>query len=147
MPSQVTPTPINEITPDVRRHVAEQLRRAIPLNRVTKDEATSDEKEYPPPRQGNNLKSGMQRTRSSTVIHKVTWPHEVVYPASYQELTILLFIHGYLITMEFEEGPVKKLMPTHLQDLMSYTQWCGWDNVRTFHGVWLNQIEQGRLDR
>ena len=62
------------------------------------------------------------------VIHKVTWPHEVVYslecnPASYQELTIPLFLQGYLIVMELEEGPVKKLMSTHLQNLMSDTQW------------------------
>ena len=91
---------------------------------------------------GNNLKSRMQRTGASTVIHKVTWPHKVVYtsegnPASYQKLTIPLFVQGYLIVMELEEKRVKKLMFTHLQDLMSDTQWYGWDKVRTFHGVCL----------
>ena len=147
--SQVNPTPIDEIAPNVHRRVAERLRRAITLTPVTEDEAMSDEEEHPHPRRGNNLKSGMQRTGASTVIHKVTWPHEVVYtsegnPASYQDLTIPLFVQGYLIVMELEQGPVKKLMSTHLQDLMSDTQWYGWDKVRTFHGVWLNQIEQGR---
>ena len=63
--------------------------------------------------------------------------------ASYQYLIIPLFVHGYLIVMEPEEGPVKKLISTHLQDLMSDTQWYWWDKVRTFPGVWLNQIEQG----
>ena len=48
------------------------MRRAIPLTPVTEDEATSDE-EHPPPRRGNNLKSGMQRTGASTVIQKETW--------------------------------------------------------------------------
>ena len=69
---QVAPTPIDETAPDIRRHVAKRLRRAIPLNPDTEDEATSDEEENPPPRTGNNLKSGMQRTGASTVIHKVT---------------------------------------------------------------------------
>ena len=74
--------------------------------------------------------------------------HEMVYtsegkPASYQELTIPIFVQGFLITMELEEGPVKKLLSKHLQNLMSDAQWYGWDKVRTFHGVWLKQIEQG----
>ena len=61
---------------------------------------------------------------ASTVIHKVTWPHEVVYtseekPASYQDLSIPLFVQGFLIDMEFEEGSVKQLMSTHLHDLKS----------------------------
>ena len=124
-------------------------RQILSKDAITEEEATSDEEECPPPRWGNNLKSGMQRTAASTVIHKVTWPHEVVYtsednPASKQELTIPLFVQGYLIVMELEEGRDKKLMSTHRQDLMSDTQWYGWDKVRTFHGVWLNQIEQGR---
>ena len=81
------------------------------------------------------------------VIHKVTWPHEVVYtsegkPASYQELTIPLFVQGFLIVMEIEEGPVKQLMSTHLQDLMSDAQWYGWDKVRTFQ--WSGSIKLNR---
>ena len=45
---QVTPTPIDEIAPDIHRQVVEQLRRAIPLNPDTQDEATSYEEEHPP---------------------------------------------------------------------------------------------------
>ena len=38
-------------------------------------------------------RSRINRTGASTVIHKVTWPHKVVYasegkPASYQDLSI-----------------------------------------------------------
>ena len=72
----------------------------------------------------------MQMTGASAVIHKVPWPHEVVYTsegnhASYKELIIPLFVQGFLIVMELEEGPVKKLMSTHLQDLLSDAQWYG----------------------
>ena len=51
------------------------------------------------------------------VLHKVTWPHEVVYtsegkPATYQDLSIPrsipLFIQGYLIIIDTKEGLVKK---------------------------------------
>ena len=78
----------------------------------------------------------------------MTWPHEVVYtferkPASFQDVFIPVFVQGHLISMESEEGLVKQLMATHLQDLMSGAQWYGWEKVRTFHVVWLSQIEQG----
>ena len=49
-----------------------------------------------------------------------------------------LFVWGFLIIIESEEGLVKQLMSTHMQDLMSDAQWYGWERVRTFHGVWLN---------
>ena len=45
---QVTHTPIDELAPDIRRHVAERLKRAISLNPDTQDEAMSDEEEHLP---------------------------------------------------------------------------------------------------
>ena len=99
MTSQVTPAPIGEIAPDVRRWVAERLRRPMPLNPDTED--TSDEEEYPPPRWGNNLKSGMQRTGASMVIHKVTWPHEVVYTSGAKGPPTLL--HSVLLITDVNQ--------------------------------------------
>ena len=91
--------------------------------------------------------SGVDRTGASMVLHKVTWRHEVVYtsqgkPATFQDLSIPIFIQGYLIIINPEEWLVKKQMAAHLQDLMSDAQMYGWERVRTFQGVWLNQIEQ-----
>ena len=37
---------------------------------------------------------------------------------------------------------IKKQMAAHLQDLMLNAQLYGWERARTFHGVWLNQLEQ-----
>ena len=59
----------------------------------------------------------------------MTWPNEVVYisegkPASFQDLSISLFIQGYLIIMESEEGLIKQLMATH-QDLMAMPNCMG----------------------
>ena len=35
-------------------------------------------------------------------------------------------------------------MGAHPKDLISDAQLYGWDRTRAFHGVWLNQLEQGR---
>ena len=70
------------------------------------------------------MKSGMDRTGATTVINKVTWPHEVVYtsdgkPASYQDISVHRFVYEYLIVMDSEEANIKVKMAAHLKDLMS----------------------------
>ena len=122
--------------------MAERMKQVTGITGDTTDENTSDEEEQPPPRRGKHLKSGIDRTGASMVLHKVAWPHEIVYtsegkPAAYQDLSIPLFVQGYLIIMVTEEGLI--------QDLMSHTQLYGWERARTFHGVCLNQIEQGHF--
>ena len=71
----------------------------------TEENMTSDEEEQLGPRWRRLLKSGLHRTGATMVLNKVTWPHEVVYtsagkPATYQHISIPLFIHGYLIVMD-----------------------------------------------
>ena len=56
---------------------------------------------------------------------------------------IFQFVYGYLIVMEGEEVAIKEKMAPHLKELMLDTQLYGWEHTRTFHGVWLNQLEQG----
>ena len=38
---------------------------------------------------------------------------------------------------------VKAKMASHLEELMGNAELYGWERVRAFHGVWLNQLEQG----
>ena len=59
--------------------VEDRMRKVTAFKGDTTDGNTSDEEEQPPPRRGNHLKSGIDRTRAFTVLHKVSWPHEVVY--------------------------------------------------------------------
>ena len=71
---------------------------------------------------------------------QITWSHEVVYtlvgkPAAYQDISIPLFVEGYIINMDREEGPVRQKMVTHLRDLMSDAELYGWYQVSTFYGV------------
>ena len=65
------------------------------------------------------------------VLHKVTWPHELVYtsdgkPVVYDELSIALFIGGYLAVIATEKLPIKTLMAHHLQDLMAGAELYSW---------------------
>ena len=81
---------------------------------------TSDEEEQPSPRHRRPLKSGLHQTRATTVINKVTCPHKVVYTsagktATYQDISRPLFVLGYLIIMDTEEGSVRQKMVTHLE--------------------------------
>ena len=60
-------------------------------------------------------------TADSIVSKCVAWLHEVVYsaagkPAVYDEISMALFVHGYLIEMEGERESVKAKMATHLQN-------------------------------
>ena len=65
----------------------------------------------------------MHWTRATTVLNNVTWPHEVVYT----DISIPLFVQGYLIAMDSEEGSVRQKMSAHLKDLMSDAEMYGWD--------------------
>ena len=96
-----------------------------------------------------NLKSGMERTRATTVLNKITWLHEVVYtfngkPTTYQDMSVPQLLYQYLLVMDSEEADIRIQMASHLKGLMSDAQYYGWDCTRAFHGVWLNQLEQGR---
>ena len=57
-------------------------------------------------------------------LHRVTWPHEMVYMAEgqlaiYDDLSITLFVSVYLTVMAMEKAPVKAHMEQNLQELMS----------------------------
>ena len=82
------PSPYTEVSQEVRRHMADRMRKVRAFNGDTTDGNVSNNEEQPSPRRENHLKSGIDRTRASTVLNKVSWPHEVVYtsegkPATY----------------------------------------------------------------
>ena len=46
--------------------------------------------------------------------------------------------------MKGEERDIKDKMATHLEELMAEDpEMYGLEKVRTYHSVWLNEIEQG----
>ena len=86
------------------------------------------------------LISGKVRTTDSSVLHKVTWPYEVMYtvtskPAEYKGISIPCFISEYLVAMATEKLSVHPLMVQHLRDLMSEAKLYGWEPARDFQCV------------
>ena len=65
---------------------------------------------------------------------RLTWTHKVVYTTDgkasvYDDISISLFVKGYLVVMEGEKEVVRAQMPSHLKDLMSDSEFYGWDKV------------------
>ena len=103
---QVPCAPDPYMAEGVCRRVAMRMRQVTAYTGTTTewDTTSDDEEEQPAPRWRRPLKSGLHRTGATTVLNKVTWPYEVVYtsagkPATYQDISIPLFVHGYLIVM------------------------------------------------
>ena len=93
--------------------------------------------------------SGNLKTADTTVVHHITWPHEVTYttsrqPAVYEELSSMAFVNGYLTVMAREPEQVTCKMLLHLQELMEDEEAYSWPAVRSDHVGWLQHLEQGR---
>ena len=57
----------------------------------------------------------MVRTGATIVIRRITWPHEVQYtsagkPAAYDDLSVLSFVQGYIITMNSQDSAIREKM-------------------------------------
>ena len=49
-----------------------------------------------------------------------------------------------MIPVEGAEVAIKERIASHLQELMLKTELDGWEHTIAFHGIWLDQLEQGR---
>ena len=56
-----------------------------------------------------------------------------------------VFVQGYLIVMAKVDTKTRDIIAKHLEELMSDCNMCGWEEVRAYHGILLNQMEQGHL--
>ena len=110
------------------RLVARQ--RGTPTGYFPTTEEESGQEE-PPQVSGRREKKGMSgklRTADNTVSHRVTWPHKVIYstsaqPATYEQLSTMALVNGYL-TVRLREPPhIQVLMLEHLQELMEDGGW------------------------
>ena len=80
---------------------------------------------------------------STQVLHRVESPHKSIYtmdgkPAEYKALSIPLFVTGYIRIMDTQKPDIKALT-----ELMGDAELYGWEAIRAFHDVWLQQMEHG----
>ena len=86
------------------------------------------------------LKSGKIWTMDSTVNKKVVWPHKVVFttqgqPPVYSDMSIALFMNGYLTVLAEKAKDNKPFLLQHLQELMEEAKIYSWRAVRDYHSV------------
>ena len=80
--------------------------RQIPILEVSsRDESSLEEELIAIPTKKKTLKSGKLRTADSLILHRIVWLHEMVYmaaeqPAVYDNISIPLFISGYMQVIE-----------------------------------------------
>ena len=83
-------------------------------------------------------------------LKKVTLPHKLRYSTGeqsplYKELFIL-FVSSYLAMLKTAKSAQKSIMTKHLKDLMADAELYDWEPVRAYLAVWLQQIENGRVN-
>ena len=115
------------------------------------DDSDSEEEQVLPKKRRIAIKSGKVHTTDTTVLKQIVWPHKLVYdlsgrPAAYDDLPLLLFIQGYLAILQAENLQKKDTMLKHFSGLMADAAIYGWESMRAFHAVGLQQLENGHTD-
>ena len=83
----------------------------------------------------------------------MSWPQRGIYQgndrqaATFDGLSVFEFMHGYIdiLNRKATGEATKAVMLTHLQELMEDGESFSWEVVRSYHGVLLREIENGRV--
>ena len=80
------------------------------------------------------------------VLKKVTWPHELMcmatgQPAMYEDMSVNIFVSGYLEFMEMVKPSIKPFMAKHLKEFMVDAEVYGNAPVRAYHTVCYNKLK------
>ena len=68
-------------------------------------------------------------------------------PPAFDTLTVQEFVVGFMCDIDkCKDEHKKKRLWLHLHQLMTDAMHFGWESIRGFHAVFLQQIEQGRMD-
>jgi hypothetical protein len=135
------PAPVQhaDVANDVRREVSTRFTRKPRRNHEESSlSEDSDEEPETPPRRKKSKKGKFDH-----------WPNNHIYSSgqkiAFEELSWQQFLNGYLTAVRLAAPAEQVHMYTHLglisEDLLSYP----FQAVRAYHGVWLQEIEQGRV--
>jgi hypothetical protein len=133
----------------VRRHTtarAAKLRLQSDSSDSSSDDDIYDEQ---PRNKGKKLLSGRVTTADNVVRKRAPWPHTPLFqpngkPSKYEELYMPQFVMGYTIVMEEQKAPLRARMAAHLIQLMKDATKYQWEDIRSYHSIWLQHIESGR---
>ena len=121
LPAAQEPTHVSEV---VRQKLAHHLNQAYMLTESATEESYSEEEMSRQLKLRKTLKSVKVRTAKSTVVKSITWPHEHMYTsgwqlAIYEQLTMPLFVSGYIVFLDTVKSGFKEVMLKHLWELMA----------------------------
>ena len=89
----------------------ERCRRAsYTLFLVPTNDETGEEERQSQPRRRPRITSGMPRTANNTAVQQVIWP-------TYQNLSFMAFVNGYLSIIAQQSDTIKNHMATHLHEV------------------------------
>jgi hypothetical protein len=142
--TQLPPTHSHAAVSDtVRRQVSTSFTKKQRKHEDS-EESSSDEEEDKQPETPPRRKRAKKQGKSDH------WPNMHVYSVAgqkveYEELSWQQFFNGYLTTVRLAAPADQQHMYAHLglitEDLLSYS----FQAVRSYHGVWLQEIEQGKV--
>jgi len=152
-PARARAAHTRQASKDARSALLERVRdlELRPAHSLTDDSSTEEEDTYKPRRRGKFI-SGRVRTAdiAQPKVHQL-WPHEQgLYnkqgrAQAYDDLTLAQFVQGYLATVKKAPSGERQPRLDHLQALMADTSRFTWPQVRDFHAVFLQQVEQGNM--
>ena len=105
-----------------------------------------EEEQLSATRRGHST-SGKLKSADTTAIHRVLWPHELIFtpegqPTAYEGLSAMAFVKRFLNIMFLQKDALRIKMAAHLQEILEDGETFGWPMVRAYHVVW--NVEQGR---
>ncbi len=129
-----------------------KIQRRIRALGLADDDDSGDEAE-PQAHTGRGKKSGRVTTADDLVKRHTLWPQMHIHrpgadkPPPFNTLTQQEFVYGFMCDMEdcVDEAKKRRLW-LRLHELMMDAMFFGWEAARGFHGVFLQNIEQGRMD-
>jgi hypothetical protein len=151
-PAPTTPQlPAEELLDDVlsaavRQQVTSKfakVRHARPQTFVESSSEDSDEEMDTPPRHV----AKRPKHATSKLDH---WPNDHIYAQSglkidYEDLSWEQFFAGYLAVTRLSKHSMQPAMYSHLEVLAEDMAVFGYEPVRRFHGIWLQELEMARV--
>jgi len=131
---------------DLQSQVDKRLRQLG----LTDDEDTDDEDKMSSVK-GKQHTSGRNKTVSDVIKKCINWPHFYVFrginrtPATYDNLSLPEFVYGTMCQIKDAKPEEAAALQDQLRNLMADAMKYNWELVRSYHGMLLQMIEQGRF--
>ena len=130
-----------QMVPETVRWKLANCPKGAPLfTKSATEEDTESEEEVLVQHKHKTIKLGKVCKADSTVVRRITWPHELIYtargqPVVYEQLTLPIFLTDYLADVDTMKLGLKEANLKHICELMVDADTYGWEAVHAYHTV------------